>query len=61
MTDLVQETRVEGALLPEPFEVIATIPMGDCIKLIARGLVTNQTHQPILDAAQVSRSSGAAR
>ena len=55
LTDLVPGTRVEGALLPEPVEVIAAVPMGDCVKLVARGLHTNQVHQPVLDAAQVAQ------
>src|SRR5690348_6388760 len=47
--------RVEGPLLPEPVEVIATIPMGTSVKLVARGLRTNQVHQPLLDAAQLAQ------
>jgi hypothetical protein len=47
--------RVEGPILPEPVEVITTIPVGASIKLIAKGLRTNQVHQPFLDAAQVAQ------
>jgi SNF2-related domain/Domain of unknown function (DUF3883)/Helicase conserved C-terminal domain len=46
---------VEGPILPEPVEVIATVPMGASVKLIGRGLRTNQSYQPILDAAQLAR------
>jgi hypothetical protein len=51
---LVAGVRVEGPLLPEPVEVIAAIPMGASVKLVARGLRTNQVHQPLLDAAQLA-------
>ena len=52
---LIPGVRVEGPLLPEPVEVIAAIPMGASVKLVARGLRTNQVHQPLLDAAQLAR------
>jgi hypothetical protein len=35
-------------MLPEPVEVIAAVPMGDAIKLIARGLDTNLVHQSMI-------------
>ena len=46
---------VTGPLLPEPVEIIATVPMGSALKLICRGLRTNQVHQPVLDADQVAQ------
>jgi len=46
---------VTGPLLPEPVEIIATIPMGSALKLIGRGMRTNQVHQPVLDAEQVAQ------
>jgi superfamily II DNA or RNA helicase len=52
---LVPGVRVEGPLLPEPVEILAVIPMGDSIKLVAMGLRTKQVHQPVLDAAQVAQ------
>lgn len=33
---------VRGPILPEPVQVIVTIPMGDSIKLIGKGLRTGQ-------------------
>lgn len=39
---------IRSPLFPEPVRLIATIPMGDNIKLIGTGLETNQTYQPIL-------------
>lgn len=52
---LVAGAIVTGPLLPEPVEVIATVPMGTSIKLVARGIHTNQVHQPVLSADQVAQ------
>jgi len=46
---------VRGPLLPEPVEVITTIPVGESVKLLAKGLRTGQVHDPILSEAQVSQ------
>ena len=46
---------VRGSLLPEPVEVITTIPMGESLKLVAKGLRTNRVHDPILSPAQLSQ------
>ena len=46
---------VHGPLLPEPVEVITTIPMGESAKLVAKGLRTGRVHDPILSAAQLSQ------
>ncbi len=45
---------VTGLILPEPVKVIATVPLGDAVKLIGQGLRTNQIHQPVLTAGQVA-------
>jgi superfamily II DNA or RNA helicase len=45
---------VRGPILPEPVQVIVTIPMGTSVKLVGKGLNTGQVHEPILDAAQVA-------
>ncbi len=45
---------VRGSILPEPIKVIATVPMGDSIKLIGEGLITGQVHQPILTLGQIA-------
>jgi len=47
--------RVEGPLFPEPIEVLAVIPMGTSIKLIAKGLRTKTVHEPVLDAGQIAQ------
>lgn len=46
---------VRGSLLPEPVEVITTIPMGESVKLVAKGLRTGRVHDPILTAAQFAQ------
>ena len=46
---------VRGRLLPEPVEVITTIPMGESVKLVAKGLKTGRVHDPILNADQLSQ------
>lgn len=46
---------VRGPLLPEPVEVITTIPMGDSVKLIGKGLRTGQVHDPVLSVAQLAQ------
>src|SRR5229473_1801022 len=45
---------VRGPLFPEPVQVILSIPMGTSIKLVGKGLITGQVHEPILDAAQIA-------
>jgi len=46
---------VKGPLLPEPVEIIAVVPLGDALKLVGKGLKTNQVHDPILTAAQLAQ------
>ncbi len=46
---------VRGPLLPEPVEVITVLPMGDSIKLVAKGLRTGRVHDPVLSVAQVAQ------
>ena len=45
---------VRGPIFPEPVQVIVSIPMGSSVKLVGKGLVTGQVHEPILDASQVA-------
>ena len=44
---------VRGAIFPEPVKVIASVPMGDSLKLICEGLETGRVHQPILHPEQI--------
>jgi superfamily II DNA or RNA helicase len=46
---------IRGPLFSEPVEVIATIPMGDSIKLVAKGLRTGLVHEPIIGPAQLAQ------
>ena len=46
---------VRGPIFPEPVEVLIAQPMGDSIKLIGKGLITNQVHDSILSAEQVAQ------
>jgi len=45
---------VRGAILPEPVQVLATVPLGESVKLIGKGLKTGQVHEPILNASQLA-------
>jgi len=46
---------VRGAILPEPVQVIVTVPMGGSIKLVGKGLITGKVHEPILSPQQVAQ------
>ncbi|MBI1902591.1 MAG: DEAD/DEAH box helicase, partial [Planctomycetia bacterium] len=50
-------TIVRGPTLPEPVEVLATLPLGDALKIIGRGLNTGLTHDPVLSPAQLAQLS----
>lgn len=46
---------VRGPIFPEPVQVIVAIPMGASVKLVGKGLNSNQVHEPILSAEQVAQ------
>lgn len=46
---------VQGPILPEPVKVIVTIPLGNSLKLVGKGLKTNHVHEIILDTNQLSK------
>ncbi len=46
---------VSGPILPEPIEVLATVPMGDSLKVIGRGTKTGMTHDPVLSPEQLAQ------
>src|SRR5437773_1883914 len=54
LAELKPNVVVRGPIFPEPVQVIVSIPMGASIKLIGKGLVTGQVHEPILNAEQVA-------
>ncbi len=45
---------VRGPFLPEPVEVFITVPMGDSLKLIGRGLRTGMSYDPVLSPSQLA-------
>ena len=45
---------LRGPIFPEPVQVIVTVPLGDSVKIIAKGLKTGQVHEPVLSADQLS-------
>lgn len=48
-------TIVRGPIFPEPVQVIVAVPMGASVKLVGKGLNSNQVHEPILSAEQVAQ------
>lgn len=54
LSELKPNVVVRGPIFPEPVQVIVSIPMGASVKLVGKGLVTGQVHEPILDAAQIA-------
>ncbi|MEW6381839.1 MAG: DUF3883 domain-containing protein [bacterium] len=45
---------IQGPILPEPVQVITTIPMGECIKLIGKGMKSGQVYEPVLSPEQLA-------
>ena len=43
-----------GPIFPEPVQIIVCIPMGDAVKLIAKGLNTSRVYEPILTLDQLA-------
>ncbi|NQT15199.1 MAG: DEAD/DEAH box helicase family protein, partial [Planctomycetes bacterium] len=46
---------VRGPTLPEPIEVLATVPMGASLKVIGRGRNTGMTYDPVLSPQQLAQ------
>jgi superfamily II DNA or RNA helicase len=46
---------LRGPLFPEPVQVIAAVPMGQAVKLYAKGLKTGQVHEPVLNREQLAK------
>jgi superfamily II DNA or RNA helicase len=46
---------VTGSILPEAVEILVVIPMGESVKLIGKGLKSNQVYEPILNASQLAQ------
>lgn len=45
---------VRGPIFPEPVQIIITVPLGDSIKLVGKGLNTGQVHEPVLSPEQLA-------
>ena len=43
-----------GPIFPEPVQVIVSIPMGDAVKLIAKGVNSSRVYEPILTPDQLA-------
>src|SRR5437667_7816361 len=46
---------LRGPLFPEPVQVLVTVPLGEAVKVIAKGLRTSQVYEPVLSAEQLGR------
>ncbi len=46
---------MRGPTLPEPIEVLATVPMGASLKVIGRGRNSGLTYDPVLTASQIAQ------
>lgn len=46
---------IRGPIFPEPVKIITTIPMGDSVKLIGKGMNTGKVHEPILTPEQINK------
>jgi superfamily II DNA or RNA helicase/tetrahydromethanopterin S-methyltransferase subunit G len=46
---------LRGPIFPEPVQVIVAVPLGDAVKVIAKGLTTGQVHEPVLNAEQLAQ------
>ena len=53
LNKLKPNTIVKGPFFPEPVQIILAIEMDDNIKLIGRGIHTNNSYDPILDIDQL--------
>src|SRR5437867_1182271 len=45
---------LHGPIFPEPVQVIVTIPMGDAVKIVAKGVNTSRVYEPILTPDQLA-------
>ena len=52
--DLKPNVVVRGAVLPEPVQIVAVIPMGEAVQIMGKGLITGQFHDPILSPEQIA-------
>ena len=55
LSDIKPNVIVQGPIFPERVKVIATVLLGDSIKLIGEGMETGKVHQPILNEDQIAQ------
>ncbi|HBB33194.1 MAG TPA: helicase [Cyanobacteria bacterium UBA9273] len=46
---------LHGSIFPEPVQVLGVVPMGESVKLIGKGLTTNQVYEPILNQEHLAQ------
>lgn len=46
---------VRGPIFPEPVQIITSVPMGDSVKLIGKGLKSQKVYEPILNVDQLAK------
>jgi superfamily II DNA or RNA helicase/tetrahydromethanopterin S-methyltransferase subunit G len=46
---------LKGPMFPEPVQVIVAVPLGQAVKVIAKGLRTGQVHEPVLNDEQLAQ------
>lgn len=46
---------IRGPIFSEPVKIITTIPMGDSVKFIGKGMNTGKVHGPILNSEQLDK------
>lgn len=46
---------IRGLIFPELVKIITTIPMGDAVKLIGKGMKTGKVHELILTTEQLDK------
>jgi superfamily II DNA or RNA helicase len=46
---------IQGAWFPEPVQVLVVSPLGSAIKLVGKGLTTNQVHESVLQPEQLAQ------
>lgn len=55
LADLKPNVIVRGPIFPEPVQIIVAVPMGTSVKIIGKGLKTNQVHEPVLSHEQLAQ------
>jgi len=55
LEDLKPNIIVYGSIFPESVQILSIIPMGESVKVVGKGLKTNQVHDPILNKEQLEQ------